>query len=129
MSSDSMDYAQDPEKIWKASLLKHQNEVYYALFYLSNYPRAWELLRGWIGSLGAPSQKALEKIVKELEGAIFAKQHIKPPRTFKIFDEISAHVYEFYLTQSGFGIVQTSSLKPTTEAPTAKINRREKATL
>jgi len=127
--SESLDYSQDPEKIWKASLLKHQNEAYFALFFNSDFPKTWELLRGWIGSLGKSSQTALNTIVKELEDAIFAKRHIKPIRTYEIYDTISMHVFEFYLTQSGFGVVQTSSLKATQQAPTDKIGRREKATL
>lgn len=129
MSSETLDYSQDPEKIWKASLLKHQNEAYFQLFFNSDYPKTWELLRGWIGSLGKSSQQTLSKIVEELEAAIFSHRHLKPLRTYQIFDEISAHVFEFYLTQSGFGVVQTSALKVATEAPHEKIGRRVKAGL
>lgn len=129
MSSEALDYGQDPEKIWKASLLKHQNEAYFALFQLGNVPKSWELMRGWIGCLSDASQKTLKDTVEELEEAIFNKQHIKATRTYQIFDEISRHVFAFYLTQTGFGLVQMGTLKKTLDAPSEKIDRRAKATI
>jgi hypothetical protein len=128
--SSNLDYGSDPEKIWKASLIKHQNEISFMLFFRGNATKTWELLRGWIGSLNKASQEKLAVTVRELEAAIFQKKYITCQRTYQIFDELSAHVYEYYLIQNGYGgIIGTATLKPTIEAPKMDIQRREKATL
>lgn len=127
----SLDYSQEPEKIWKASLLKHQNEAYFFLFVAADYCKAWEVLIGWIGTLNAASQENLGKITIELEGAVFDRQHIKPKRGYAIFREISAHVYNCYLSQGGFGMINTATLPKGSgpKAPEKKPYTEAKATL
>ncbi len=114
-----LDYSQEPEKIWKASLIKHQNEAHYYLFVLGNYAKAWEIMTGWIGTLNEASQTYLADITKELETAIFDHRTIAAKRTFQIYRLISIHTFTCYLSQGGFGMVQTSTLKPADGTPRA----------
>lgn len=109
MSTD-LDYSQEPENIFKASLLKHQNEIYYFLFMQHNIAMSWQLMLGWIGTFNPASQETLKEIAKELEDAHFRKRTITEPRTFEIWRLLSAHVFNCYLSQSGFGMVQTATL-------------------
>lgn len=125
----AIDYSQEPEKIWKASLLKHQNEAFYFLFVLADYSKAWELMRGWIGTLSLASHSVLKTLKAELNGTIFEKRHISPQRSYEIFDELSQHSYQCYLSQAGFGMVQTAAIEGKTKPPNIKIKKREKATL
>lgn len=128
----SLDYSQEPEKIWKASLLKHQNEAFYFLFFENGkVAKSWEIMVGWIGTLNETSQKALSKITEKLEGAIFDRQSLTSKESYQLFRQISNHVYNCYLSQAGFGMIQTSAL-PTgsgPKAPEKKPYDKVKATL
>lgn len=131
MSTD-LDYSQEPEKIYKASLIKHQNEIYYLLFMQHNIAMAWQLMLGWIGTFNPASQEVLGDISQELEDAHFRKKTISEKRTFEIWRTLSKHVFNAYLSQSGFGMVQTATLpKGSTGAnpPKKKAYNDVKATL
>ena len=116
--SSQIDYTQEPEKIWKASLLKHQNEAYYFLFIATDQlSKSWEILIGWIATLNEASQNNLSHITTKLEKSIFNTPKLSVIETYQIFRDVSKHVYSCYLSQSGFGMVQTSTLPPKEGGP------------
>jgi len=126
MSSESIDYSQEPKKIFVAFLIKYMSLANYYIFVLvGQQSKGLEILDGVISSLGEGHQESL----KELHGKVRRGSMQGGPRVDarEVYQELSRYLARTYYEECNIGIIPTSTLKTDQEAPNEKIDVRVKA--
>lgn len=128
MSSASIDFSQEPKKVFLSFLIKQLSEAQFYIFVaLGQQPKGLEILDGVISSLNEQSQKALSKEHQLIRSASLSGG---PKCCAKeMYSVISQFLAKTYLEECSFGVIPTSALKVEQEAPDEKIDARVKAKL
>jgi len=126
MSSESIDFSQEPKKVFLSYLIKQLSLAEFYIFVSIDDARGLNVLDGIIDSLNEASQTALKEIHDEINRGSFGK---KRTNARDMYAKVSAYLAKTYLEECQFGIVPTSTIKGAEKASTEKIPRRLKANL
>lgn len=126
MSASTIDFSQEPKKVFLSFLIKQMSEAQFYIFVANGQkPKGLEILDGVISSLNETSQNSL----KDDHDLIRRGSMTGGPKidAREMYQKISKFLAKTYLEECQFGIIPTSTLKPEEDAPTEKIKTRVKA--
>lgn len=126
MSSETLDFSQEPKKIFLAFLIKQMSLANFYIYDCCDEARGLNVLDGIIDSLNEDHQKALVKQHDLIVRGAYGKQRVEVRR---LYSEVYRYLAKTYLEECNFGTVPTSTLKIEHDAPNEKIPIRVKAGL
>lgn len=128
MSNQSFQVAQEPKKIFVATLIKQMAQANYFIFVLNGQQsKGLEILDGVISTLGEAHQEALKETHQKVrDGAMTGGPRVDAR---EMYQTVSRYLAKTYYEEMQIGIIPTASLAGDQPAPEEKIKSRVKAKL
>lgn len=121
MSSESVDFTQEPKKVFLSFLIKQLSLAHYFIYVTVDEARGLNVLDGLIDSLNEASKQALKDEHDQAREGSYSHKRVN---TRELYAKVATYLSKTYLEECNFSTIPTSSLKCDKEAPSEKIPER-----